>query len=112
MRIRQLISSRFSPKSKQRITRFILKLKIHNSIKNWLDKRSAEVCLISFPKSGRTWLRLMIGRALQLHFGLETADILKVVPLAAMHPLIPKIVVDDEGTFWKKPQALSKSKSK
>lgn len=36
----------------------------------------ADVYLVSYPKSGRTWLRMLIGKYLQLKYDLDEADIL------------------------------------
>jgi hypothetical protein len=59
----------------------------------------ADYYLISFPKCGRTWLRLIIGKALNDHFGLDAdaEDILEVTPLAKQHAKIPRIDINHEG---------------
>ena len=52
----------------------------------------ADVLMTSFPKCGRTWLRLMIGSALQQHFHVQSQRLLMLEPLAALlHPAIPDI---------------------
>jgi hypothetical protein len=58
--------------------------------------------LISYPKSGRTWLRLMLGYALVKHFGIQSQDIeprmINVTKLADLQSGIPRIEVTHEGT--------------
>ncbi|NEP21579.1 sulfotransferase domain-containing protein [Moorena sp. SIO3I6] len=73
--------------------------------------------LISFPKCGRTWLRLMIGTALQQQFDLSHPDIkqkmLSLTPLAELHPNIPTILIDhDDNPQWNKPEELQTSKDR
>lgn len=49
-------------------------------IKKYFPKQpkeiEADVYLVSYPKSGRTWLRMLIGRYLQMKYDLDENDIL------------------------------------
>lgn len=75
-------------------------------------KTESDFFLISFPKCGRTWLRLMIGRVFQTHFSLNDANLLDLGQLAQFHPNIPKIsVIHDDYPQWKKPDDLTASKA-
>lgn len=77
----------------------------------WADETTAEVVLVSFPKTGRTWLRLLIGRALTKQFGLSNANPMELHQLAARHPGIPKIWVShDDNPQFKAPDDLETSK--
>ncbi|MBI5154684.1 sulfotransferase domain-containing protein [Candidatus Poribacteria bacterium] len=74
-------------------------------------------CLISFPKCGRTWLRLAIGRALQVHFKLEgegiEEQILKLKKLHRFDFRIPEFLVDHEDNpQFKRPEELTRTKEK
>lgn len=40
------------------------------------DLRRADAVLVSFPKAGRTWVRVMLTRALQSHLGLPDGELL------------------------------------
>jgi len=44
---------------------------IPGKFRRWFIHKRVEVYLISYPKCGRTWLRLMIGKALALYFSKE-----------------------------------------
>ena len=56
-----------------------------------------EITVLSYPKCGRTWLRLMLGRALTLHFKLADADLLELETLAARDPRIPHLCFSHDG---------------
>jgi Sulfotransferase domain len=71
--------------------------------------------LISFPKCGVTWLRLMIGKTLELHFDLDISDINLIGQLdntiASLHPEVPRIrVKHDDDPHRKEPEQLQLSK--
>lgn len=51
-------------------------------------KNKSEFVLISDPKCGRTWLRLMLGRIFQTHFGLTDANLLELDELGQLNPNI------------------------
>lgn len=75
------------------------------------------VNIISFPKCGRTWVRVLLGRALQRHFRIEGLPsfkkILKVKGLARYHPEIPVIeITHDDNPHWKRPDELERDKSR
>lgn len=116
----QNIKSKLPPQTSRRVGTLIGKLAktpIGRKIGVWYDDRSADAFLISFPKCGRTWLRLMIGRSLERYFDLSHPDILmrtlELSQLSSLHPDVPKIVVShDDDPQWKKPQELEQSKEK
>ncbi len=76
--------------------------------------RRADVYLVSFPKCGRTWLRVMIGRAFQVHFGLPAgADLVELHRLAELDPRVPCVVAThDDDAQWKPPEAVEADKSR
>lgn len=85
---------------------------IPGKIRHWFIHKQVEVYLISYPKCGRTWLRLMIGKALASHFRLpEEEDILLLKDVRKLHPNIPVIKVEhDDHPMYKTPQELQTSK--
>ena len=49
--------------------------------------------LVSFPKCGRTWLRMMIGSATARHLGLEPADPMDLESFHRLSPRFPRLRV-------------------
>ncbi|NEO57396.1 MAG: sulfotransferase domain-containing protein [Okeania sp. SIO3B5] len=114
--LRQLTASKISNENRKKIGAVLQKLQ-ETSIGRWYSLSSADAYIISFPKCGRTWLRLMIGRALQQKFQLSHPNInektLLLEPLAELGPNVPKIMVThDDDPHWKKPEELELSKNK
>ncbi|MBN2547547.1 MAG: sulfotransferase domain-containing protein [Anaerolineales bacterium] len=80
----------------------------------WYAHKNTDVYLISYPKCGRTWLRLMVGRAIAQHYGLpETEDVLFIRWKKRVHPAVPHItVVHDDRPMLKTPEELGRTKKK
>jgi hypothetical protein len=89
----------------------------------WYARQNTDTYLISYPKCGRTWLRLMLGRAICTHFGLpEDEDMLllnwRTRPQPAGGPAarqngatIPMIrAVHDDRPMLRTPDELETSK--
>lgn len=83
-------------------------------LRRWYAHRRADVYLISYPKCGRTWLRLMIGRAIVTHYSLpQNEDLLLLRWKSSPHPDLPMItVVHEDRPMLKTPQELETSKEK
>lgn len=59
---------------------------------SWYRTARADVYLVSFPKCGRTWLRVMVGRAFEDHFGVsDERGLVELHRLAELRPGIPCI---------------------
>lgn len=56
----------------------------------------ADVLLVSFAKSGRTWLRMMIGKAISDHYGLS-GDVLDIDHVVRRQRSLPIIVETHDG---------------
>lgn len=96
-------------------TMTITPIKIVKTIIERYHIRKADALLISFPKCGRTWLRLLIGKAIQLHLNLqENKKILLLGPnFSRLHDNIPKIMVfHEDRPHFKKADELNVSKKK
>lgn len=79
------------------------------------EVENADVLFISFPKCGRTWLRLLIGRSIQLRFNImEGEEILKLgKDLSELDDKIPFIhVFHEDNPHFKRPDELEVSKEK
>ncbi len=79
----------------------------------WYANRKTDVYLISYPKCGRTWLRLMIGKTIATHFNLpENEDTILLRWKRKVHPQVEHItVVHDNRPMLKTPDELEKSKN-
>ena len=65
----------------------------------WL-RREAEpdVYIVSYPKCGRTWLRVLVGKALCEQFGFEEKRLFKTLALSRAAKILPtKFVHDGAG---------------
>jgi len=52
----------------------------------------ADAVVVSFPKSGRTWVRAMLSRLCQLEWGLPETALLEFDNLHARNPAIPRVL--------------------
>ncbi len=73
--------------------------------------KKADVCFVSFPKTGRTWLRVMLIRYLQLYYNLPLdTTILDPMGLKINGPKI-LFIHSDGNPLNRKPNQLTKIKS-
>jgi hypothetical protein len=95
-------------------TRSTLRSLLPDALLRWYAHKKTDVYLISYPKCGRTWLRLMIGRAISCHYALpEDEDILFLRWKDRVHSKVPHItVVHDNRPMLKAPDELEKSKAR
>lgn len=78
-------------------TRIKIRSLTPNEIKRWYAHRQTDVYLISYPKCGRTWLRLMIGKAISTHYSLPAdEEIIFLRWSKKVHPEVPHITVIHE----------------
>jgi len=67
--------------------------------------------IVSFPKCGRTWLRLMLGVYLARHYGLARTDYLNVKEFWRDHRAIPPIdFYHDDKPYKRTPEELTADK--
>ncbi len=66
-------------------------------VRRWRGRREAralehaDAVFVSYGKSGRTWLRLMLSRFFQQHFGLREGEFLEFDNLHRQNPAIPRV---------------------
>lgn len=94
----------------------VCKFSVGRVVVRWYRERSmddsVDVFLLSFPKCGRTWLRLMLGNVFALHFGLEDVNLLGIKQMVAVCPSIPLIsIIHDDLPQWKAPNELLANKT-
>ncbi len=86
---------------------------IPSSVWDWYIKKSTDVYLLSYPKCGRTWLRLMLAKALQLHYNLPEDIIFEISSFTSLNPNIPRITIDHDGApLSERPQEVRTVKSR
>lgn len=72
-----------------------------------LARRRAHYLLVSYPKCGRTWIRMMLGRAIKIHFSIEGVPDFKLHRMRHSDPRAPAIHVLHEGDpLRKRPEEL------
>ena len=82
-----------------------------SDLKERADVARADAVVVSYPKSGRTWLRLLVGRALAEHFGVlaqTEADpdlLLRTGRLAGLADGLPRVVFSHDDRPHAKPTA-------
>lgn len=63
----------------------------------------ADVALVSFPKSGRTFVRVMLARLYQSQFGIDERDTLKFSTLVRAPRTVPRILFTHNGDAMRRP---------
>ena len=105
--IRKTLKKQFS---REALIRFRLFRESH-SPRSWYAERSADVVILSYPKCGRTWLRIMMGKSIALHFGLGDINYLANDLVADSDAKNLRVRVShDDNPHWKEPGKLSRNK--
>jgi hypothetical protein len=66
----------------------------------------ADVALVSFPKSGRTFVRVMLARLYQRQFGIDERALLPFAMLRRAPPEVPRLLLTHDGGAMRTPQAM------
>ncbi len=106
-----LIPKQHSSDNKKNLRKFLERSSLFRNMSYWHYNKKEPMYLISFPKTGRTWLTLMIGKALEIHFKLKNVNLLNLETLTDSIDGISKIeLIHDDAPHWKKPNELKKTK--
>ena len=62
-----------------------------------LGMQPDEMVVISYPKSGRTWLQLMLGEYITRHFGLDVQNVIAIKEYSKKLQAIPRIKFAHDG---------------
>jgi len=95
-------------------SRVLIRSLLPNEWKRWYAHKKTDIYLISYPKCGRTWLRLMIGKAICDHYQLEENESTLFLNWSKkVHPEVPFIrVIHEDRPMLKSPDELQTNKSK
>jgi hypothetical protein len=79
----------------------------------WYRNRNADVFLVWFPKTGGTWVRLLLNSALAKHTGIEPSHPLEFDAFVSASAGIPLIrALHEDEPHWKRPDQLSENKER
>lgn len=70
----------------------------------WLDE--AQAVVVSFPKSGRTFIRAMLARLYQRRFGLDERGLLEFPMLRRAPPEAPRVLFTHAGDAMRRPDQI------
>lgn len=89
----------------------MLKRKIRKTYREFRKRRETDVYVLSFPKCGRTWLRMLLGQAIQSHFGRTDQDPTEIYKITRRIENMPTIrFTHDDDPQWKRPAEIGRSK--
>ncbi|WP_037499752.1 sulfotransferase domain-containing protein [Sphingomonas jaspsi] len=74
--------------------------RLRGAKRDWSDRRklkAAEVVIVSFPKSGRTYVRTMLARLFKAEHGIDDRHVLKFSELRGTPPAVPKLLFTHDG---------------
>lgn len=71
------------------------KVSLYRSYRGRKERRKlavADGAIVSYPKSGRTWLRVLLTELYKLHFGIVTDEVLGFENFRAKNPAVPRLL--------------------
>ncbi len=86
--------------SKQWLKKIANSLGFGNLISRWSN--DIKIYIISYPKSGRTWLRILFGKTLCEYFHLDETLLLETHPLTRLAKINPTLFTHDGSGFGDK----------
>ena len=85
---------------------------VKKTIRRALGIQKPEATVISFPKSSRTWLQLMLGEYITRYYGLNVKNVIAIKQYTKHIEGIPRIrFAHDNRPQWKKPGEIKTGKS-
>lgn len=66
----------------------------------------ADVAFVSFPKSGRTFVRVMLARLFQRQFGIDERELLRFATLERAPREVPRILFTHDGDAMRRPSEI------
>ena len=71
----------------------------------WLDQ--ADAAVVSFPKSGRTFVRAMLAHLYQRRFGIDERELLEFPVLLRASPEVPRVLFTHAGDAMRSPREIA-----
>jgi len=78
-------------------------LRIRRDLRDTAWLRQADAVIISFPKSGRTFVRAMVSRLFQRLYGIDERKLLEFPLLLKAAPEVPRLLFTHAGDAMRKP---------
>jgi hypothetical protein len=93
------------------LARQLVQNPIGKRVWRWWNHRRTSIYLLSYPKTGRTWLRTMIGKALVDDLAIAGVDPLELEDVSEASPALPRIrVTHDDRPHRKPPSEIERDK--
>jgi len=83
--------------------------KVRSIASQWRDLErlaDADVALVSFPKSGRTFVRVMLARLYQRQFGIDERELLRFAALRRAPHSVPRLLFTHDGDAMRFPSQI------
>ena len=80
----------------QQLIKTFLPKNLRRRANHWYKFRKADYILVSYPKCGRTWLRVMLSHYYVERFGLAVGSLLDFANLHYQNPEVPKIFLSND----------------
>lgn len=87
-----------------------LALKFKTFRRDWRDRRllrSADVVIVSFPKSGRTWIRVMFSKVCHLSSNTGSDAVLEFDNLHKLNASLPRVLFTHDGDAMRTPEEIT-----
>jgi hypothetical protein len=107
-----VISSRLTLKdARRRLVGVAVSNQVGRRVWDWWSHRRTDVYVLSYPKCGRTWLRLLMGKALVDELSLTDANPMELSDLHRASSRVPRIrVTHDDNPQLKRPEEVERDK--
>ena len=83
-----------------------LALRMRRDLRDAAWLRHADVVIISFPKSGRTFVRAMLSRLFQRRFNIDERKLLEFPALRKAAPEVPRLLFTHAGDAMRRPDQI------
>ncbi|HEU0030814.1 MAG TPA: sulfotransferase domain-containing protein [Kofleriaceae bacterium] len=87
--------------------------KVTKAVRQWWSHQQTDAYVLSFPGCGRTWLTVLMGKAIVEERGLGDANPARITELARLGKHVPRIEVrHDASPQLRRPEEIERDKSR